>query len=836
MKDKIRIKEKNLVLDVSDNVNIEVWDESKYYNFVDNLVGNRTYQKEAILTALKFMCSGEYKNTSQLAYENFTKNELIKDAYVTYENFERKLSFPNSYSASIDLATGTGKSWVMYAIATIMLAEGKVDQVLVLVPSVTIEEELTKKFRKFAIDENLNGALKSVPPKITNGSESIVKGCICIENRDAVYKNSSSSILDSLNGKGQKTLLLCDEVHHVYYSEENEWKSFVEKINFKYNIGLSGTCYYKDNTYFSNVIYRYSLKQAIEDRRVKLVEYVSESNIPVKDEDKWKVIINSHEEIKKKINYLPLTLIVTANVNSCKKKASEFKRFLKESLKLNDEEVNEKVLIIHSKSDAALDRIKLKSVDNLDSKVEWIFSVSMLTEGWDVKRVFQIVPDEERAFNSKLLIAQVLGRGLRIPVNWDYQEMGLPKVTIFNHAKWASSVKKLVDEVLEIEKKLSNSIIEDSEYNFELLNVDYKPDKIVTKIKKEGMYNLFDKGYIVLPTDSQNETINADFVEANTDKIRSWITTIYHKTYTIDDVATAMWYKFDELSDGEDKNEELCKKYKEKWTVDKLKKVISLSLEKSGNNEITEKLKQKFLSSIGVIFRQGSSFVDYKIIPDNFTQISTKSMHKDYVSASALNKEKVLFWTSRTEKYLSEEEIEFFNEVIDTTNAYRQKEVRNIYDFKTPQTFVIADSDPEKEFIKKLTELRNNNIKSWVKSNSKGFYSFEYSWRKGEHAQRGIFNPDFFIIFMNRVLVVEIKSDEQIANPEPENIGKHKAAIEHFKAINEKLHKDNKDIRYKFTMLTPRNYEVFFNKLNSGDVSDIDSFNSELDATILENN
>jgi len=51
--------------------------------------------------------------------------------------------------------------------------------------------------------------------------------------------------------------------------------------------------------------------------------------------------------------------------------------------------------------------------------VEWIVSVSMLNEGWDVKRVFQIVPHEEKAFNSKLLIAQVLGRGLRVPNGWD---------------------------------------------------------------------------------------------------------------------------------------------------------------------------------------------------------------------------------------------------------------------------------------------------------------------------------------------------------------------------------------------------------------------------------
>lgn len=57
----------------------------------------------------------------------------------------------------------------------------------------------------------------------------------------------------------------------------------------------------------------------------------------------------------------------------------------------------------------------LREVDDPTCPVEWIISVSMLTEGWDVKNVFQIVPHESRAFSSKLLIAQVLGRGLRVP-------------------------------------------------------------------------------------------------------------------------------------------------------------------------------------------------------------------------------------------------------------------------------------------------------------------------------------------------------------------------------------------------------------------------------------
>ena len=109
-------------------------------------------------------------------------------------------------------------------------------------------------------------------------------------------------------------------------------------------------------------------------------------------------------------------------------------------------------------------------VDNPASKVEWIVSVSMLSEGWDVKNVFQIVPHEERAFNSKLLIAQVLGRGLRRPDGWKGEE---PVVTVFNHDSWSNRIKHLVNEILEIERRLTSTVDPASPHNFELHNLDY---------------------------------------------------------------------------------------------------------------------------------------------------------------------------------------------------------------------------------------------------------------------------------------------------------------------------------------------------------------------------
>ncbi len=86
-------------------------------------------------------------------------------------------------------------------------------------------------------------------------------------------------------------------------------------------------------------------------------------------------------------------------------------------------------------------RLHLPTVDRKENSFEWIISVSILTEGWDVKNVCQIVPMEERAFNSKLLIAQVLGRGLRLPLQYPNAQ-----VTVFNHDSWSGRIKSLVDE------------------------------------------------------------------------------------------------------------------------------------------------------------------------------------------------------------------------------------------------------------------------------------------------------------------------------------------------------------------------------------------------------
>ncbi len=830
-KDRIYVKEQDLVLKVSHNVKREFWDESIFDKFVMELTKGRKFQEEAIFTALRFMCGGQYNNITDLAKENYYENEKLHEKYVTEELFIKKLYFNSNYTANIDLATGTGKSWVLYGIAAIMLSAGFVDQVLILVPSVTIEKELTAKFKNFASDSNLNLALNNIPPQIINGTESIIKGCICIENRDAIYKNSKSSVVDSLLFKGEKTLILNDEAHHIYYNEENEWKKFINLINPKYNIGVSGTCYYKDNDYFPNIIYRYSLKQAIEDGWVKNINYVIKENMPNKTEEKWQVIINKHKDIKKQLknkNILPISIVVTDKIDTCDKIAKQFKEQLKNIEKLTDEEINERVIVVHSKPSAAGDRVKLKSIETINSKVEWIFSVSMLTEGWDVKRVFQIIPHEERAFNSKLLIAQVLGRGLRLPNDWNI-EFGKPEVTVFNHEKWAFGVKKLVDEVLEIERKISTKILENSPFNFDLINFNYlrTPNVSAQKKQKVGLYNLFENGYVALPTDLPEESIEIELSNLkNHNSI--WKTNINHNTISVDDMALKMWDRFRDIPDDDDQN--LADQYQNKYTVDVLKSVIEKSLENSGNYVITEKLANRLMASMSTAWRQGTTYITYDKKPDKFSIISTKQMRSESTNSSSLKNSNTLFWTDDSKSFLTDEEREFFNEIIDSGNGYKQKKVYNKNRFKTVTSLCFSNHEPEKKFIEKLID-NADYLSAWIKSTSKGFYSISYSWKKnprhGEAIRYDDFNPDFFIKIGNKIIVAEIKGDEELANPQQENIGKYSAAIEHFDIINAHC----KEKLYKFTMITPKSFDTFFNSIKE---NNIDRFMSELDVVILD--
>jgi len=822
---------KDLVLKVSPNYDPKRFDPNKYEASLDALCGDREYQKEAIREAMRYFLGGEYKSLKELAEKEYYNNPKLQEKYSSFEDFLSHLQLPDKLSCSLDHATATGKSYVMYGIARIMLAEGAVDQVLVLCPSNTIEAGLTEKFRSLSADRTLKDLLpadsKIANPRIINASNTIQKGDICIENIHATYINTKSAIEDSLVGKGERTLVLNDEAHHLMSPSDTalkKWKEFLldPKYGFKFIVNVSGTCYIGDD-YFTDVIHRFPLKDSIDDKFVKSIRYVAEDSSGGEDE-KFQKIYDNHIE-NKTVKYRkvkPITILVTKNITACKRLSDKLITFLATKEKISKEQAAKKVLIVTSANEHKSNIPILRRVDDKDNPIEWITSVSMLSEGWDVKNVFQIVPHEERAFNSKLLIAQVLGRGLRIP---EVYRGNQPVVTVFNHDKWSGSIKHLVDEVLEIEKRIHSYPVEKKEdYNFDLYQIDY--EKVIEETKeypKEDEFELLKKGYITYSSQEEEVEKSTTYVRAVSGESDVKKTLIEFKMYSVDELAHDVSNRlriFDEEA-GTD--------YSGEWPKEKIAKIIRQSLKQVNDKTgmVGEENRQKTVQAFGVIKRKSSTFPRIVAKSKEPYKISTRRINKNSIGVGSLRRDSTVFWDDYSMTLGEAPDRKLLKDIEEDESLPRKAmiKVENKYNFKTPLNVTLASYEPERRFIRGLTaEQTAKAIDAWIKSLDVGFYSIEYSWRKGEHPKQGSFNPDFFIKAGNDIIVVEIKMDGDISD---ENKAKLRYSKEHFARVNEL----QKEQRYCFKFLSPGSYDLFFKALREKTYKD---FRSELEAKLEE--
>ncbi len=841
-------------------VNSKSFDPIKYpidewERYLDILCSNREYQKESIKTAIHFLISTKYNSIEDLVRENYKINEHLQDRYRTTGDYLKKIQLPNKLSGCIDLATGTGKSYVMYGIAQIALGLGIVDRVLVLgPPSLTIERELTKKFIELSTNTNLKNAIpensKFSNPTIINADQTIKDGSICIENINAVYTNTGSSIFDSLAlGKGARCLVLNDEVHHTYNKVEGttnesksikKWKEFLldDTFQFKYILGFTGTSYI-DNEYFNDVIYRYSLRSAIENRFIKSINYVVE-NEDSNENEKFQKILQNHNQNKAKYSNLkPLTILITKDIKVAKQLKARLVEFLHEKGEGSEEFLNnEKVLIVTSDNDHKGNILKLPHVDNQDEPVEWIISVAMLTEGWDVKNVFQIVPMEEKAFNSKLLIAQVLGRGLRIPQNYPNAE-----VTVFNHDKWSERIKDLIEEILEMETKIKNSPIingERSKYHFTLHNIDYTKVRVEKEIERDTeVFNY--KDYIKFVAETFEHKTDTKFVRVG-DKEYKMTYEIEKEKFLISDIVAKIYDEFQirklegiilKLNESEYTSENLPRR-------EAIEQVIRNSMEKVGmqGDYIGKKNRQAVFSAFNTLLRKKPKSVVLNRTANSIIEIETTSRERESVSVLSLKSDSTIFCT---DDYANEivipDSLIAFEEIKEDLSLPRSAfaESINKFLFKTPIDLVFTTREPERKFVSELIKKENAaKLTSWIKSKNQSFYSIEYSFTKGSHASNHYFNPDFFIYFekddYQYISVIEIKSDNDNSD---ENKAKNKYAIEHFNELNKQIEEKGIYQKYLFNFLSPVNYSDYFTYLRDGRLLN-GKFISELDNQLNE--
>jgi len=825
--EKETISPNDLVLRLSEKANN--FDIFKYEDFLSELCGERNYQIDASRKVLKLFLSKEYKNIEDLIKENFKENEAMQEFFRDEEELLADLLFKDKLSCTIDLATGTGKTWVMYAAARILLAEGVVDNVLIVCPSLAIKHELLKKFNNFTIKSNLQSTFpkdaKYRNPGIIQANTAIKKGDIVIDNIHKAYDHVGSSIKD-LRGKDRKILVINDEAHHfinanihasaVENEEMLEWAKFLRnsEYNFSYILNSSGTPYKGDN-YFKDVVYRYPIRQAIEDRIVKDINYLE------KDESrgwkqKFKAIYKNHLENKKKYPRVKkhITIFVTNKISKTDEIADEIRKFLKREEGISADEAHKKVLPVTSSPKHEKNRESLKTVDEPENPAEWIVSVSMLTEGWDVNNVFQIVPHEDRAFNSKLLIAQVLGRGLRVPPAYQNDPKIHPQVTIFNHDAWGPRIDDLVRDVAGISKKITSKIDKESKYNFSLCYINIEK-KIKTETKTPA------RGRIELPK-SLGFASRKDLIEL-----------IYKSVKTGDRTPQRIKIDLEEYSVKEAVNEvfnnvllldlthntNFAEKANKKFIEDLIKK----ELKDIDEETVTEANLQRAKSSFNTLYRKltgQSRIVDVYSEP---IEKSTKEMNASYISMDEVKKNKGIMFSEGSLKSSATKELENINEALGEIRGKYSMKIDEV-DYKSSLNITVLASEPEIEFAKILTREENANfIDCWVKSKDKGFYSIPYNYRPGTRSQQKQFNPDFIIRKKNKIIFVEIKHDE---DTDVKNRDKIAGATDYFIELNSKTEK--KGFEYCFYFLTPTDYTGFFEKTIRNDRTYIGELHAEL--------
>lgn len=918
------------VLTIKKKFDEDLLDYSGVEDFVKELTKGREYQEKAIFDILRYLWGGEYENILDLAKENYKKKTAIKQRFSSEELFLNNLPLPHLLSGVCHMATGTGKSFVMFAVAYLSIILGKVDRVLVIGPaSKVIEKGLNEKFREYLYGETGMRLQNFLPERyrnrrinLLNANDPIEDQSIIIENVNAIWNNESNSIGDTLfNPPNTRVLILSDEVHHAYShlkfnekkkvleetdkgdKEERLWMHFLKSKPIKYHIGFTGTPY-NGNEFFTDIIYNYSIKEGVEAKYIKKINPVIEDKGEILETaNKYQIIIQNQLENIQKYSYpdeqgrrtvKPITIFISKAQTVAKSNKEEFIKALAKYYKnempdyksYSDSELeimaSQKVILVVSDENPKEYQEQLNKIEEIDEnkvggKVEYIFSVNKLSEGWDVDNVFQIVPSEQRAFKSKLLISQILGRGLRMPRKvplTKYQFTNYPTVKVTNHERFSDEIQKLLDEVLESELRLSSSIVKEKhkryEYNFKLININYLPKDTIEKIEQDERQEKLELSELVLKPQSEIENVNVVFLYGQNNSF-----TIRNDFTTLDFIVNDILRKFRNINF---ENTKFFKADRKDFPgLEEIKTEIKNAMENAGisGNKISLENKKIIELHFNKLISKGTKKITRESIKGNLFGLITNNLPSSSINIGKLEEDGYEIITNNFVEDIPEDfatlEKELISKNMEQETLFGARAEASIIKkisvkgnlfsidsekFKTPQNCIIISHKPEFYFVTRLLE-NNEMYDSFIKSSDMGFYSIDYTyWKNQKDRKTGSFNPDFFFKvslekysklitnemakaklrelenkgFEEIIFSVELKSESDDSEMTKQ---KEKAAIEHFKNLNEEIEKnfnlanfgsdfvnDYKKQYYVFKLLrhSDQNREVddFFRNLKTG--------------------
>ncbi|MES5869064.1 DEAD/DEAH box helicase family protein [Bacillus cereus] len=445
-----------------------------YVRQISNRLSLRSPQRESLeilAEVVEELCL--QKNNSE--EEFVARLNRIRGLFPTVEDFERE--FP---SICFSLATGVGKTRLMGAFITYLYLAKGIKNFFVLAPNLTIYEKLIQDFTPNTKKYVFTGISQfaSQPPFIITG-DNYEQSSIFLLNDELVkinIFNISKINTEVRSGNVARIKRLSEYIGESYFDylaslpdlvllmdESHRYRAsagikVLNELNPVLGLELTATPQVekgKKAIPFKNVIYSYPLFKAMEDGYVKEPTVATRENFDASNYSEVELErlkledgILVHEETKVELEVYarennqpivkPFILVVAQDTGHAENLMSIIK---------SDEFFNgrykDKVITVHSKqSGVEKDETiqELLGLENPNSNTEIVIHVNKLKEGWDVTNLYTIIP--LRAANSKTLVEQSIGRGLRLPYGKRTKMKTIDRLTIIAHDRF----QDIIDE------------------------------------------------------------------------------------------------------------------------------------------------------------------------------------------------------------------------------------------------------------------------------------------------------------------------------------------------------------------------------------------------------
>ncbi|MET3948260.1 type III restriction enzyme [Arthrobacter sp. UYCu512] len=365
--------------------------------------------------------------------------EAVQDVAIAISDHIDRHGRNDPFEGVVDSATGVGKTYVLAATIDYLAQARGWNNFVIVVPGRTIREKTISNFTPgsprdltslLGVKTVLITADNFNSPEMANAMDDpeLVKVYVLtvqiLLKPQAEMNRKTRVFTEGLGAEfynwlaGSDDLVVLADEHHLYYGEK--FSDAVRGLNPRAIVGLTATPHKK--TPIDQIIYRYPLAAAIEDKFVKTPVIVGRKDdrndiltqlndgitlLEIK-RDAQTAYLTSHPDLKA-VN--PFMLVVAQNTTEADEiaahlRSDEFRGgSYADAILQVDSSVNE---------DKEPDMWgRLAKVDSPESAVRVVVSVAMLKEGWDVKGVYVLLSTQPSL--SNILTEQVLGRGLRLP-------------------------------------------------------------------------------------------------------------------------------------------------------------------------------------------------------------------------------------------------------------------------------------------------------------------------------------------------------------------------------------------------------------------------------------